>query len=97
MIKKKFTRFYFINGKGTRYNINKNKKILKPLVKINKKTIAENHRALFKKWYERVCAFRGYKINTLKSFIKKLKNYDITILNTGLNTETGGRLLFVKK
>ena len=85
--------------KGTRYNINKNKKILKPLVKINKKTILERIIELYSKnGIDRFVLLGGYKINTLKSFIKKkLKNYDITILNTGLNTETGGRLLFVKK
>tara|TARA_Y100000591_G_scaffold332837_1_gene371821 strand:- start:1351 stop:2028 length:678 start_codon:yes stop_codon:yes gene_type:complete len=99
MIKKKFTAFILCGGKGTRYNINKNKKILKPLVKINKKTILERIIELYSKnGIDRFVLLGGYKINTLKSFIKKkLKNYDITILNTGLNTETGGRLLFVKK
>ena len=49
MIKKKFTAFILCGGKGTRYNINKNKKILKPLVKINKKTILERIIELYSK------------------------------------------------
>ena len=78
--------------------IRKNK-ILKPLVNINGKTILERIIEIYyRNGISEFVLLGGYKINNLKNFVKKkLKNYNITVLNTGLNTETGGRLLFAKK
>tara|TARA_B110000003_G_scaffold276523_1_gene323555 strand:+ start:2223 stop:2900 length:678 start_codon:yes stop_codon:yes gene_type:complete len=98
MIRKNLTAIILCGGKGTRYNINNKKKILKPLVSINGKTILER---IIKNYHKNgVSSFvllGGYKIDTLKTFVKKkLKNYNIVIINTGLNTETGGRLMLAK-
>ncbi len=99
MIKKSLTAVILCGGKGTRYNNNQKKKILKPLVNINGKTILER---IIKIYHEngvkKFILLGGYKINTLNNFIKKkLNKYNITLLNTGLNTETGGRLMLARK
>ena len=86
-------------GRGTRYNRHRKKKILKPLVNINGKTILERIIEIYyKNGVSNFILLGGYKIKSLKSFVrKKLKNYDITVLDTGIDTETGGRLLLAKK
>ena len=98
-MKKKIKALILCGGKGTRYNKNQKNKILKPLVNINGKTILERIIEIYyRNGISEFVLLGGYKINNLKNFVKKkLKNYNITVLNTGLNTETGGRLLFAKK
>ena len=49
-----------------------------------------------KKWIKDFILLGGYKINDLKKFSKKVKGANIQVLNTGLKTETGGRLLRAK-
>jgi len=86
-------------GKGTRYNRNNKKKILKPLVKVKGKAIIQRIIELYsKKGINNFILLGGYKIETLRKFTKKqLNKYQIKILNTGLNTDTGGRLFLAKK
>lgn len=84
-------------GYGTRFNVGK-KKINKPLVLVNNKTILER---IIKKYDEKNCRFLilgGYKFKDLKKYIfKNFKNKNILVLNTGLKTPTAGRILKVKK
>lgn len=99
MIKKNLTAVILCGGKGTRYNHNQKEKTLKPLVNINGKTILERIIKVYhKNGVKKFILLGGYKINTLNNFIKKkLNKYNITLLNTGLNTETGGRLMLARK
>ncbi len=84
-------------GFGTRYNLNNRKKILKPLLKVKGISILEriiNHYA--KQGVNQFILLGGFKFNKLKEFSKKFKNLDIKAVDTGLKTNTAGRLLKVK-
>ena len=85
-------------GFGTRFNINK-KKINKPLVKINGKTILERIIDIYeKKGNCRYIILGGFKFKILKRYIENNFKYkNILILNTGVNTPTGGRIFKAKK
>ena len=98
-MKKKIKALILCGGKGTRYNKNQKNKILKPLVNINGKTILERIIEIYyRNGISEFVLLGGYKINNLKNFVKKkLKNYNITVLNTGLNTETGVDYYLQKK
>ena len=39
----------------------------------------------------------GYKKNVIENFLKNLKNLKIQIVDTGLNSMTGGRVKILKK
>ena len=86
-------------GFGTRFNI-KNKKINKPLVEINGKTILERIIDIYRK-EEKNCRFiilGGFRYNYLKKYIdKNFKIKNLIIINTGLKTSTAGRVLMAKK
>ena len=85
-------------GRGTRLNKNKKNKILKPLLKINGKPLISFIIDNFKKnGIKEIILLGGYKISKLNNFVKKLNDPSIKVLNTGLNTETGGRLLYAKE
>lgn len=87
----------FCGGFGTRYNLS-HKKILKPLVKINGIEILKRIMNLYAKYgYKDFILLGGYKYKDLKNFSNKQKNFNITVLNTGLYTETATRLLKAKK
>jgi glucose-1-phosphate cytidylyltransferase len=90
--------FILCGGFGTRYN-NKNKnKILKPLIKISGISVLERIINTCKK--QGVTEFillGGYKFDQLKKFSQKFSDINVSAINTGLNTETAGRLLKVKK
>jgi glucose-1-phosphate cytidylyltransferase len=87
----------FCGGFGTRINKNLKKKKLKPLIKINKKEILLRIIEIYKKnGINDFILLGGYKFNELKKFSKKLKDINVKVLNTGLKTETGGRLLRAK-
>ena len=87
----------FCGGRGTRINKSLKKKKLKPLIKINKKEILLRIIEIYKKNGIRdFILLGGYKIKDLIKFSKKIKGANITVLDTGLNTETGGRLLRAK-
>lgn len=85
-------------GKGTRLS-EETKVIPKPLVQIGNKPILI-HIINYYKYFginEFIIA-TGYKGTLIKKYFNKKKNKDkITIVNTGLNTMTGGRLLRLKK
>jgi len=84
----------FCGGYGTRINKDLKKKKLKPLIKINKKEILLRIIEIYKKnGVKDFILLGGYKINDLKKFSKKIKGAKVQVLNTGLKTETGGRLL----
>ena len=87
----------FCGGFGTRINKDLKKKKLKPLIKINNKEILLRIIEIYKKnGVKDFILLGGYKINDLKKFSKKVKGANIQVLNTGLKTETGGRLLRAK-
>ena len=88
----------FCGGFGTRINKGLKIKKLKPLIKINKKEILLRIIKIYKKnGINDFILLGGYKINELKKFSKKVKDVKIQVLDTGLKTETGGRLLRAKK
>tara|TARA_E500000331_G_C17272865_1_gene720171 strand:+ start:1816 stop:2487 length:672 start_codon:yes stop_codon:yes gene_type:complete len=87
----------FCGGYGTRYNKNDKRKILKPLVKIKGISIIKRIINIYSKaGIKDFILLGGYKIKDLKSFAKKIKGLNIRVLDTGLGTETGGRLSMVK-
>ncbi len=88
----------FAGGFGTRINKDKKKKILKPLIKVNKKEILLRIINIYKKnGIKEFILLGGYKFKDLENFSKKIKNLDIKTINTGLHTNTAGRLLLAKK
>ena len=86
-------------GFGTRFNIT-NKKINKPLVKVNGKTILERIIKIYLR-DEKNCRFiilGGFRYKYLKKYIdKNFKIKNLIVLNTGKNTPTAGRVLMAKK
>ena len=88
--------FIFCGGFGTRMNSGKPGP-LKPLLKIHGKSIIEYIFDIYnKQGFNNFYLLGGYKIKELTKFSKK-KNYNITVINSGKGTPTGGRLLFAKK
>jgi glucose-1-phosphate cytidylyltransferase len=89
--------FIFCGGYGSRMNKGKPGP-LKPLIKINNKSILQYIFNIYNKFgYKDFYLLGGYKINELIKFSKKFKNINITVINSGLGTSTAGRLLFIKK
>lgn len=88
----------FCGGKGTRLNKNLKKKILKPLLLVNKKPILKYIIEIYNKYnFNHFILLGGYKIKDLIKFKdKNKKKFRIEVFNTGLNTNTGGRLLKLK-
>ena len=87
----------FCGGYGTRFN-NGKPGPLKPLLKINKKTILEHIFKIYSKYgFKEFYLLGGYKINELIKFSKTIKKININIIDTGRGTTTAGRLLHVKK
>ena len=86
-------------GFGTRIS-EYTKSIPKPMIKIKGKPIIEhiiNHYKSF--GYKKFFIAGGYKYKIIENYFKKKKekNIDIKIINTGLNTMTGGRLKKLQK
>jgi glucose-1-phosphate cytidylyltransferase len=87
----------FCGGYGTRFN-NGNPGPLKPLIKIHKEEILKKILKIFSN--NSRCSFillGGYRFKELDNFSKKYRNKNLTVLNTGLGTKTGGRLLQAKE
>ena len=92
------TAVIFCGGKGTRINTNRNIKILKPLIKINRKPLISYIIDIYKKNnIKNIYLLGGYKVDDLKSYIKESSYKNIRVINTGINTGTAGRLLKIKK
>lgn len=87
-------------GFGTRYNRDKKKKILKPLVKINKIPVLERIINIYaNQGVKNFILLGGFKFQDLQKFAVSLsikKKISIKAIFTGLQTETAGRLLKIK-
>lgn len=86
----------FCGGLGTRIG-NETKKIPKPMIKILGIPIIERIIAIFRKnGFENFILATGYKSEIIKKYFNK-KKLNVRCVYTGLNTNTGGRLLKLKK
>jgi len=84
-------------GFGTRYNLDNHKKILKPLLKVKRVSILERIINLYaNQGINQFILLGGFKFDKLKKFSKKFRNLNVMAINTGLETNTAGRLLKVK-
>lgn len=85
-------------GKGTRL-AEFTKKIPKPMVKIKSKPMIYYIMSIFAKYgYNDFIIAAGYKQNYIKSYFKQRKfGWKIKVINTGLNSMTGGRLRRLKR
>jgi len=84
-------------GFGTRLSEH-TKLIPKPMVKIGDKPILVHIMKLYAKYgFKEFIIALGYKGNLIKKYFKKKKfNWNIKLVDTGLNTMTGGRLKRLK-
>ena len=84
-------------GSGTRLS-EYTKSIPKPMVKIGDKPILVHIMKLYAKYgFKEFIIALGYKGNLIKKYFKKKKfNWNIKLVDTGLNTMTGGRLKRLK-
>ena len=70
----------------------------KPMVKIGKFPIVEHIMHSYKKYgYQEFILALGYKGYYIKKYFKKKGNSKLNLIDTGLKTLTGGRLLRLKK
>jgi len=85
-------------GFGTRIS-EYTKKIPKPMVMINKKPIIVHIMEHYAKYgFKDFVIALGYKGPVIKNYFKKkIFNWNIDLIDTGLNTMTGGRLKRLKK
>jgi len=74
-------------------------KLPKPLIKIGNKPILEHLiNTYVSAGASKIIISAGYKFNLIKKYTGKLKKQiPIKVINTGIKTETGGRILLVKK
>lgn len=84
-------------GKGTRI-LEETKKIPKPMVSIGQQPIILHIIKIFQKYgFNDFILAAGFKKNILKKFFKKKsKNMKVKVIDTGINTMTGGRILRLK-
>ena len=89
--------FIFCGGKATRFN-NGDPGPLKPLIRLGKKRILEYIIInLQKNNLHEIYLLGGYKIDELKKFFNGRKEYSqVKIIDTKLNTNTGGRLKMIQ-
>ena len=86
----------FCGGKGIRFN-NGKPGDLKPLIKVAGVPILERIIYFFKKHgIDQIILLGGYKFNELQKFAKKFNSINVNAIFTGVNTNTGGRLLKIK-
>ena len=88
-------------GYGTRIS-DVNSQIPKPMIKIDDKPIIEHIINIYKSYnLKKFIVLSGYKYREIKIFFdknyKKFSSCEIKILNTGLNTLTGNRVMKAKK
>ena len=87
----------FCGGLGTRLGI-ETKRIPKPMVKIQGIPILERIINLFRKFgVKNFILATGYKSKIIENYFKKKKNIEVKCVFTGLYTNTGGRLLKLRK
>jgi glucose-1-phosphate cytidylyltransferase len=88
----------FSGGYGTRMN-NGHPGVLKPLIEVGGKEILAHIISIYKAYGTKdFLLLGGYKIEDLYFFAKNnsTKNFTISVLDTGIGTPTGGRLLQAK-
>lgn len=85
-------------GKGTRLAEFTNK-IPKPMVKVKKKPIIFHIMKLYAKYgYKDFIVAAGYKQSFIKEYFKKRKfDWNVKVVDTGLNSMTGGRIKRLQK
>ena len=85
-------------GKGTRLS-EYTKSIPKPMVKINKIPIIVHIMKHYSKYgFKDFVIAAGYKKKIIQNFFKKkINNWNVSIVDTGKNTMTGGRVKRLKK
>ena len=84
-------------GKGLRiYEETKYKP--KPMIKVGGIPLIEHIINIYKSYgFNDFIICGGYKYKIIKKYFNKSKFKNIKVVNTGLNTETGGRLFKIKK
>ena len=84
-------------GLGTRIS-EETRKIPKPMVKIGNLPIIHHIIKIYESYgYNDFIICGGYKYNIIKNYFKKAKlKSKVLVVNTGLNTMTGGRILKIK-
>ena len=84
-------------GLGTRIG-HETKYKPKPMITIDKKPIIWHVMKIYQKFgYNDFLLAAGYKNEMIKNYFKKSKEFKVKVINTGLNTNTGGRILAIKK
>ena len=84
-------------GKGTRLS-EYTKSIPKPMIKIGSKPILEHIINIYKKYgFEDFIIAGGYKYSIIDNYFKKKKIANIKVVNTGVESLTGRRLIQLKK
>ena len=85
-------------GKGSRLS-ELTKKIPKPMVKINNLPIIVHIMKHYSKYgFNDFIIAAGYKKKIITNYFKKkIKNWKVEVINTGLNTMTGGRVKRLKR
>ena len=85
-------------GKGSRISYY-TQKIPKPMIKIGGKPILSHIMSMFKYYgFDDFIIAAGYKKSIIDKYYKNSKNFKkIKIVDTGKNTQTGGRILKLKK
>lgn len=84
-------------GLGTRIG-HETKYKPKPMIKIDNKPIIWHIMKIFKNYgYNDFLLSAGYKYKMIKNYFENSSEFNVKVVNTGLNTETGGRILLLKK
>ena len=79
-------------GKGTRLR-EETHRIPKPMVKIGKKPILSHIIQIYKSYgFNNFYVLGGYKFKIIKNFFNKKGEKNVHVVNTGMNTMTGGRV-----
>ena len=91
------TKVVICGGLGTRIG-HETKYKPKPMIKIDDKPIIWHIMKIYKNYgYNDFILSAGYKHEMIKNYFKDTSDFNVKIVNTGLNTGTGGRILLLKK
>ena len=84
-------------GLGTRIG-HETKYKPKPMIKIGKKPIIWHLMKIYQSYgYNNFILSAGYKYKIIEKYFRNSKEFNIKIVNTGLKTNTAGRILLLKK